>query len=251
MNTHHVGIIGAGIGGLSAALALQRAGVRVRVFEQSPQLGEVGAGISLSPTAAHALNDLGLHGTLESKAYKPEDQCVRHWRDGRPLAWVNRGQALFDKYGERYYLIHRADLHDALASAVRANDPEAIVLDARCVAISQDEQGATLKLASGASYSFEVLVGADGSRSVVRHHLFGALEPQYTGYIAWRGLVPLHLVPKEILEPPSGVFVGPGHLVNRYPVRNGELLALVSLPGAPTTKSARPSPSRSYTINWV
>ncbi|NCA11591.1 hypothetical protein EBR56_07245, partial [bacterium] len=69
-----------------------------RVFEQSPQLGEVGAGISLSPTAAHALNDLGLHGTLESKAYKPEDQCVRHWRDGRPLAWVNRGQALFDKY---------------------------------------------------------------------------------------------------------------------------------------------------------
>ncbi|NBX40214.1 MAG: FAD-dependent oxidoreductase, partial [Gammaproteobacteria bacterium] len=83
MNTHHVGIIGAGIGGLSAALALQRAGVRVRVFEQSPQLGEVGAGISLSPTAAHALNDLGLHGTLESKAYKPEDQCVRHWRDGR------------------------------------------------------------------------------------------------------------------------------------------------------------------------
>ena len=228
MNTHHVGIIGAGIGGLSAALALQRAGVRVRVFEQSPQLGEVGAGISLSPTAAHALNDLGLHGTLESKAYKPEDQCVRHWRDGRPLAWVNRGQALFDKYGERYYLIHRADLHDALASAVRANDPEAIVLDARCVAISQDEQGATLKLASGASYSFEVLVGADGSRSVVRHHLFGALEPQYTGYIAWRGLVPLHLVPKEILEPPSGAFVGPGHLVNRYPVRNGELLNFVA-----------------------
>ena len=228
MNTHHVGIIGAGIGGLSAALALQRAGVRVRVFEQSPQLGEVGAGISLSPTAAHALNDLGLHGTLESKAYKPEDQCVRHWRDGRPLAWVNRGQALFDKYGERYYLIHRADLHDALASAVRANDPEAIVLDARCVAISQDEQGATLKLASGASYSFEVLVGADGSRSVVRHHLFGALEPQYTGYIAWRGLVPMADVPLDALDPPSQVWIGPGHMINRYPVSGGKSLNFVA-----------------------
>ena len=134
----------------------------------------------MSPTAAHALNDLGLHETLETKAYKPEDQCVRHWRDGRPLMWVNRGQALFDKYGERYYLIHRADLHDALARAVRANDPDAITVDARCVGITQDAASATLKLASGKTHTFDVLVGADGSRSMVRHHLFGALEPQYT-----------------------------------------------------------------------
>jgi salicylate hydroxylase len=228
MTKPHVGIIGAGIGGLAAALAMQRAGLRVRVFEQAPQLAEVGAGISLSPTAAHALNDLGLHETLETKAYKPEDQCVRHWRDGRPLMWVNRGQALFDKYGERYYLIHRADLHDALARAVRANDPNAITVDARCVGITQDAASATLKLASGTTHTFDVLVGADGSRSMVRHHLFGALEPQYTGYIAWRGLVPMHLVPQEILQPPSGVFLGPGHLVNRYPVRNGELLNFVA-----------------------
>lgn len=228
MNKPHVGIVGAGIGGLAAALSLQRAGVPVRVFEQAPQLGEVGAGLSLSPTAAHALNALGLRETLDTKAYMPEDQCVRHWRDGRPLVWINRGRALMEKYGERYYLIHRADLHDALASAVRRNDPEAIVLDARCVGITQDAQSATLKLASGATHSFEILVGADGSRSMVRHQLFGALEPQYTGYIAWRGLVPMHLVPQEILEPPSGVFVGPGHLVNRYPVRNGELLNFVA-----------------------
>ncbi|MFM7799366.1 MAG: FAD-dependent oxidoreductase, partial [Planctomycetota bacterium] len=77
----HIGIVGAGIGGLAAALALLRTGQRVTVFEQAPVLAEVGAGLSLSPTAAHALNHLGLHDMLESKAHHPEDQCVRHWRD--------------------------------------------------------------------------------------------------------------------------------------------------------------------------
>ena len=90
----NIGIVGAGIGGLSAALALQRAGFRVQVFEQAPQLGEVGAGLSLSPSAAHALNHLGLHEVLEAKAYKPEDQCVRHYQDARPLVWINRGREL-------------------------------------------------------------------------------------------------------------------------------------------------------------
>ena len=224
----NIGIVGAGIGGLSAALALQRAGFRVQVFEQAPQLGEVGAGLSLSPSAAHALNHLGLHEVLEAKAYKPEDQCVRHYQDARPLVWINRGRELIERYGERYYLIHRADLHDGLAAAVRRNDPEAIRLGVRGAHVSQDSSGARVDFADGSSATVDLLIGADGSRSAVRHTLFGALEPQYTGYIAWRGLVPMALVPPEILEPPSGVFVGPGHLVNRYPVRGGQLLNFVA-----------------------
>ena len=123
MKDLNIAIIGAGIGGLSAALALQKLGFRATVFEQAPQLGEVGAGLSLSPTAVHGLNWLGMREVLESKAYKPEDQCVRHYQDGRAISWINRGQSLLDRYGERYYLIHRADLHDGLAARVRANDP--------------------------------------------------------------------------------------------------------------------------------
>ena len=228
MQDLRIGIVGAGIGGLSAALALLKAGYRVSVFEQAPQLGEVGAGLSLSPTAVHGLNFLGLHAVLEAKAYKPEDQCVRHYLDARPLSWINRGRDLLEKYGERYYLIHRADLHDGLAAQLRQLDATAVVLNKRCHAIEQDAQGVTVRFADGTQERCDALVGADGSRSVVRTAIFGALEPQYTGYIAWRGLVPMHLVPQEILEPPSGVFLGPGHLVNRYPVRNGELLNFVA-----------------------
>ena len=109
-------IVGAGIGGLTASLALLRAGFSVRVCEQAPALGEVGAGISLSPTAVHGLNALGLRDTLQTKAYHPEDQCVRHYQTAQPMIWINRGKSLLEKYGERYYLIHRADLHDALAA---------------------------------------------------------------------------------------------------------------------------------------
>ncbi len=228
MKDLNIAIVGAGIGGLSAALALQKLGFRVTVYEQAPQLGEVGAGLSLSPTAVHGLNWLGMHGVLEAKAYKPEDQCVRHYQDARAIGWINRGTSLVERYGERYYLIHRADLHDGLAAQVRANDPRAIQLGKRCAALAQDAGGVSIRFTDGTSVRADVLVGADGSRSAVRNALFGALEPQYTGYIAWRGLIPMERVPQEILDPPSGIFLGPGHMVNRYPVRNGELLNFVA-----------------------
>lgn len=228
MKNLNIAVIGAGIGGLAAALALLRFGHRVRVFEQAPQLGEVGAGLSLSPTAAHALNWLGLHQMLEDKAYKPEDQCIRHFKDAHPIAWINRGKSLIEKYGERYYLIHRADLHDALATAVRAADAQAIEVSKRCLTVEQTATQVTAHFDDGTSYSSDVLIGADGSRSAVRNAVFGVMEPQYTGYIAWRGLVPMERVPPGVLNPPSGVFLGAGHLVNRYPVRNGKLLNFVA-----------------------
>lgn len=228
MRNLNVAVVGAGIGGLSAALALLRAGHRVKVYEQASQLGEVGAGLSLSPTAAHALNWLGLRQTLADKAYQPEDQCVRHYQDARPLSWINRGQSLLEKYGERYYLIHRADLHDALADGVRAADAGAIVLNKRCVGVQQSAECVTIGFEDNGSAQCDVLIGADGSRSAVRHAVFGPMEPQYTGYIAWRGLVPMEKVPPAILQPPSGVFIGPRHMVNRYPVHGGKLLNFVA-----------------------
>lgn len=228
MRTLDIAIVGGGIGGLTAALALRRAGFRATVYEQAPRLAEVGAGLSLSPTAAHGLNYLGLHGVLEKYGYTPEDQAIRHYQDARPLQWVNRGRALLEKYGERYYLIHRADLHDSLAAALRELAPDAIQLDRRNVGFEQKDGKVHIRFEGGAPVVADLLIGADGSRSPIRHALFGEGAPKYTGYIAWRGLVPMDRVPKAVLDPPSGLYIGPGHLVNRYPVRNWQLLNFVA-----------------------
>jgi 2-polyprenyl-6-methoxyphenol hydroxylase-like FAD-dependent oxidoreductase len=102
-------IIGAGIGGLAAALALQRAGVHVRLYEQSPTLGEVGAGLSISPNGALGLKSLGVFDEFRDVAFAPDEQVVRHYKTARVLATVSRGARLEATYGERYYVVHRAE----------------------------------------------------------------------------------------------------------------------------------------------
>ena len=221
-------VIGAGIGGLAAAHALQRAGMRVRVYEQSPTLGEVGAGLSISPNGALALKALGVFDEFRDLAYAPEHQVVRHFQSGRVLAHVTRGERLEETYGERYYVIHRADLHQVLVDSVVDHDSDAIVTDHRFEELQQDGDGVTVRFGNGRSERADVLIGADGVRSRVRSSLFGAEEVRFTGYIAWRGLVPLDRVPLEALDPPSQIFIGPGHLINRYPVRGGKLLNFVA-----------------------
>lgn len=224
----NVAVIGAGIGGLAAALALQRAGCRVRVYEQSATLGEVGAGLSISPNGALGLHALGVFAEFREHAYAPDEQAVRHYRTARVLAHVPRGERLQQQYGERYYVIHRADLHSVLATAVRNNDPDAIVTGQRFVELEQDAEQVCARFEDGKSTEVDMLLGADGVRSRVRSNLFGAEDVRFTGFVAWRGLVPMERVPMEALDPPSQIFIGPGHLINRYPVSGGKLLNFVA-----------------------
>lgn len=223
-----VAIIGAGIGGLAAALALQRAGCRVRVYEQSPTLGEVGAGLSLSPNAALGLKSLGVFDEFRARAYAPDYQAVRHYKSGRMLAHVPRGERLEQEYGERYYVIHRADLHAVLSTAVCNNDPDAVVTGYRFVDMEQDAEQVYMRFENGRRIEADVMIGADGVLSRVRSQLFGAEEVRFTGFVAWRGLVPMDRVPLEALDPPSQIFIGPGHMINRYPVSGGKLLNFVA-----------------------
>jgi salicylate hydroxylase len=228
MDHGEVVIIGAGIGGLAAGLGLQRTGFRVRIFEQAPQLGEVGAGLSISPNGALGLHALGVFDAFREHAYAPDYQVVRHWQSGRVLAQVPRGERLEQTYGERYYVIHRADLHRVLAEAVQVNDSEAIVTGHRFADLEQDGSGVSVRFDNGEWRRCDVLIGADGVRSRVRSTLFGAEEVRFTGYVAWRGLVPIERVPLEALDPPGQVWIGPGHMINRYPVRRGRLLNFVA-----------------------
>ena len=223
-----IAISGAGIGGLTAALALQRAGFVVRVYEQAPRLMQVGAGLSLSPTAAHGLRHLGLGPVLQEFAYTPEEQFTRHFADASVLMLANRGSTLQDRFGERYYLIHRADLHEGLAAAVHAHDPEAIRLGQPVRRVLHAGPRVEFEVGDGGVASADALIAADGQRSVVRQQLFSPAPPQFTGYVAWRALIPMERLAGIELEPRSGIFIGPGHMVNVYPVQQGRTLNLVA-----------------------
>ena len=223
-----IAIAGAGIGGLSAALGLQREGFTVRVFEQTPRLMQVGAGLSLSPTAAHGLRHLGLGNVLDTLAYTPANQFTRHYQDGHTLMLSNRGPALRERFGEQYYLIHRADLHNGLAVAVQKNDPDAIQPSHSLQHVVRCGPRVEFSFANRQSATADALIGADGQRSVVRQQLFSPTPPTFTGYVAWRALIPMDRLSSITLEPRSGIFIGPGHMVNVYPVQQGRALNLVA-----------------------
>jgi salicylate hydroxylase len=200
----------------------------VRLYEQAPTLGEVGAGLSISPNGALGLKSLGVFDEFRDVAYAPDGQVVRHYKTGRVLAQVSRGDRLEETYGERYYVVHRADLHRVLADAVLANDPAAIVTAHRFADLQQDGSGVSVRFDNGEWKRAEAVIGADGVRSRVRSTLFGAEEVRFTGFVAWRGLVPMEHVPPDAMDPPGQVWIGPGHMINRYPVRGGRLLNFVA-----------------------
>jgi len=137
----HIAIIGAGLGGLAAAAALLQRGHTVRVFEQAPQLGEVGAGIQMSANAMKVLDALGLRPALEPVAVRPQAFEFRRFDSGEMLHRLPLGDAHEAKHGAPYFQLHRADLHRALQDAVRAMDPQALVLNARATQIEEHHDG--------------------------------------------------------------------------------------------------------------
>ncbi len=222
-------IIGAGIGGLTAALALQRAGFKVSVYEQAAELGEAGAGLTIAPNGMHVLNHLGLGKAMKTIAMTPRHGAVMHYKTGRVLVDIPRGDTQVEKYGAPYCQVHRADLHAALVDAVAANDPQCIHTAYTLTDFSDSGEAITADFENGVSVIADVLIGCDGIRSVVRSELFGKEEPRFTGYIAWRGMVPMANLPQELTGPDSAIWLGPGHFLTRYRVRNGALLNYVAV----------------------
>ena len=221
-------VVGAGIGGLAAALALLRAGQRVRVYEQVAELGEVGAGLSITPNAGKALAALGLRAELERIGSRPPAGAIRHYATGEILVHLAQDQTS-GRYGLPLFHVHRADLHAALADAVRTMDPHCLVTGRGGVAVDSRADGVTVQLRDGSRAEADWLVGADGIHSVTRAALFGPDRPNFTGYVAYRGLVPGERVPPELLEPPLCMTVGPRRLLMRYPLRQRTLVNIVAI----------------------
>jgi salicylate hydroxylase len=220
-------IIGAGIGGLTAALALARDGRAVEVYEQAAQLAELGAGVQVSANGARVLFALGLEDAIRRVWCEPAGKEIRLWNTGETWKLFDLGAESVARYGAPYFMMHRADLHAALIAAVQARAP--IRLDARCIGFADDGDRVTLTLANGECVAGDVLIGADGVHSGIRNILAGDDKAQFTGCMAWRGLVPVERLPAQIRRNVGVNWVGPGGHVVNYLLRRGEIFNFVGI----------------------
>jgi salicylate hydroxylase len=221
-------VMGGGIGGLTAALALLKRGLDVEVHEQAPELKEVGAGIQISSNGTRVLYALGLEEAVRRVQVLPSRRQIRHWRTGETWNWFDLGAVTRERYGTPHVMLHRGDLHGLLADAVRALKPDAIHLGRRCAGLSQSAGRAEITFTDGAAVEAAYVIGADGIHSKVRESLFGPDKPEFTGAVAWRGLVPMEKLPPHLREMQGVNWLGPHGHVLHYPVRRGELMNFVS-----------------------
>jgi salicylate hydroxylase len=222
-------VIGGGIGGLAAALAMLKRGLDVEVHEQAPELKEVGAGIQISSNGTRVLYALGLEEALKRVQVLPSRRVIRHWSTGETWNWFDLGAATAQRYGTPHVMLHRGDLHGVLADAVRALKPDAIKLGRRCVGIASENGHAEVRFEDGETLRPAYAIGADGIHSKVRACLFGADRPEFTGCVAWRGLVPMDKLPRELAQLQGTNWLGPNGHVLHYPVRRGEIMNFISM----------------------
>lgn len=209
-------IAGGGIGGLVAAIALQREGIAVSVFERVKKLEEVGAGLTLWANALRALQQIGLTDLLETVGKRLMRSRILSWQ-GKILA-ETPVEALTKRFGTPMMSVHRADLQAALRSAIG----EGIVqMDATCTGFQQDDTQVQAHLADGREISGDLLVGADGLHSSIRAQLFGVTPPRYAGYTAWRGVA--RIMPRQWGEQVATETWGKGRRFGLIPLSQGRM----------------------------
>jgi salicylate hydroxylase len=222
-----VAVVGGGIGGLSAALFLRRAGLEnVTVFEQAPELLEIGAGIQAAPNAVRLLRRLGLAERLCEVAVRLEVGWeFRRWEDGRVLFSQELGDECERLYGEPYYTVHRAHLLDMLREAV----PDGTVrLGHRCVDVTQHGDEVELIFEGGSSEHADAVIGADGIHSAVHDAILPPQPATFSGLCAYRALIPAEQAPEEARRPVTTLWLGPGRHFVHYPVSGGREINLVT-----------------------
>jgi salicylate hydroxylase len=214
-------IVGGGIGGLAAALALSKQGVASTIFEQAPELGEIGAGIQLGPNAFAAFDALGLGERARTRAVYTDDLIMCDAVDAKVVVKIPTGQAFRDRFDNPYAVIHRADMHQSLLEAAKESDHVEFLTSTRIERIETLANGVRVYDQNNRAFDGQALIGADGVKSVVRQH-FVADPHRVTGHVVYRAVVPVQEFPKELQWNAAALWVGPNcHLVH-YPLKGGE-----------------------------
>ena len=238
-----IAIVGGGIGGLTAAMALRRAGVYVQIYERAPAFGEVGAGISLTPNAVKGLESLGLGEFLTTHANEPLDQIMLHGTTGEELLRIDRRRCR-ETYGAAYYQMHRADLLNAFIGGL---GDELCQLNKKVIAIEPHSRGVRIRFDDHCTVEADAVIAADGLRSVVRTSLFDSNEPKFSRHVAWRALVPAERLGQAYVARASINHIGAGRNFVTYPVRGDRYVNMVALTRfeqwAEESWSARAEPS--------
>jgi len=220
-------ISGAGIGGLTAALALAQNGAKVDVFEQAAELGEVGAGLQQGPNAMHVHAALGIDKDIEAVAFEPESIQFRDYQSGKSLLSTPLKNAHESRYGQKYLHIHRADLHDILLAAAQK---AGVTIHLGQVIEGYEQQSDFVTAKSGdASFRGDILIGADGIKSKIRNQMLGPQGNHFTGHVAWRGIVPASKLPEGHIPHSANNWLGPKRHFVSYYVRGGEYINFVAI----------------------
>ena len=220
-NNKPVLIAGGGIGGLAAALALVRQGFSVKVFEQTPEIGEIGAGIQLGPNAFHAFDALGVGEKARARAVYTDEMVMHDALDETLVGRIPTGEAFRQRFGNPYAVIHRVDVHLSLLEGAQETGKVEFFTSTRIERVEQDDAGVTIYDQHGDAHHGVVLIGADGVRSVVRAKYVND-PPRVTGHVVYRSVIDKKDFPSDLQWNAASIWVGPNcHLVH-YPLRGGE-----------------------------
>jgi len=214
-------VAGGGIGGLAAALALVRQGFSVKVLEQAPQLGEIGAGIQLGPNAFAAFDALGIGEKARGRAVYTDEMVMHDALDETLVGRIPTGEAFRQRFGNPYAVIHRADVHMSLLEGAQESGHVDVLTSTMVQRVEQDDDGVTVHDAKGGTHRGSALIGADGVKSAVRRQYVGD-DARVSGHVVYRAVVDKKDFPADLQWNAASIWVGPNcHLVH-YPLRGGE-----------------------------